>query len=80
MAASNLYAMQEALIKEKYKENIAGISKTNNVDLGVAYSMLISNFNCLKTGNIAEIKKGGGILSYIELGIDLAQLDKYRRK
>lgn len=75
-----LFSMQEALIKEKYKAAIDGISKANNVDLGVAFQMLISNYACLKAGNIKEIKPGGGIVDFIELGIDLAQLDKYRRK
>lgn len=75
-----LFSMQEALIKEKYKAAIEGIAKANNVDLGVAYEMLKSNFTCLKAGNLKEIKPGGGIVDFIELGIDLAQLDKYRRK
>ena len=72
--------MQEALIKEKYKAAIEGLSRTNNMDMGVAYDMLISNYNCLKSRNIKEIKPGGEMVDFVELGVDLAQLDKYRRK
>ena len=75
-----LFSMQEALIKEKYKAAIEGLSRTNNMDMGVAYDMLISNYNCLKSRNIKEIKPCGEMVDFVELGVDLAQLDKYRRK
>jgi len=63
----------------KYHQNIAGISRANNVDMGVAFDMLVCNAKSLKSGDLAEIKPGGGKLDYYELMNDVVELDNRRR-
>ena len=67
-------------MKEKYAENIKGISAANNVDLGVALDMLIYNYRTICIGDYTEVKRGGGIIDYAELGADIKKLDAARRK
>lgn len=80
MAICKLFELQKELMAIKYYDNVAGISKKNNVDMGVAFDMLLANYDAMCKGQYSEIKPGGGILNYAELGTDINQLDKYRRK
>jgi hypothetical protein len=50
---------------EKYKANIAGLAKANNVDMSVAADMLRSNL----AGTTQY--KGGGVLDYVQANKDL---------
>jgi hypothetical protein len=65
------------LIKEKYHDQIAGISEYNNVDLNVAYLMLIRNPINIDDG--VSVYQGAGEIDYDELRKDIAVLDSLRR-
>lgn len=40
---NKVFAEKKAELEAKYHDRVAGISKTQNVDMGVAFDMLISN-------------------------------------
>lgn len=40
---NKVFAAKKAELEAKYAARVAGISKTQNVDMGVAFDMLISN-------------------------------------
>lgn len=64
---------------EKYKVNIGGISRANNVDMGVALDMFISNVKQVVSEEITEFYKGAGLVKYDEAIKDIIELDKARR-
>lgn len=76
----NEFNAQLDFMKEKYAENIKGISAANNVDMGVAFDMLVYNYRTICMGDFTEVKRGGGIVDYAELGADIKKLDAARRK
>ena len=80
MGLNDEFKKQKDLMKEKYFENIKGISLINGVDLGVAFDMLVCNYRSVCIGDLAEVKHGGGIVDYAELGADIKKLDVARRK
>lgn len=76
----NDFNAQLDFMKRKYAENIKGISAANNVDMGVAFDMLVYNYRAICIGDFTEVKRGGGIVDYAELGADVKKLDAARRK
>lgn len=71
-----MFKQKQNELKEKYKKEIEGISKHNNVDLKVAFIMLTQNPNRINDGLPAY---EGAEINYDELRKDLAELDTYRR-
>lgn len=66
------------MMKAKYDDAICGISNFNNVDKGVAFDMLVYNYRAVCKGEFFEVKKGGGVIDYAELGADIKKLDSLR--
>lgn len=80
MGLKDNFDKQKDNMELKYAANIAGISRANNVDLGVAFDMLLANYRFVCQGNFAEVYPGGGPLDFGELGADIKLLDEARRK
>lgn len=80
MGLQDAFKEQKKVMEEKYKANIIGISNFNNVDLGVAFDMLVYNYRAVCKGEFSEVKAGGGVIDYAELGADVNKLDDARRK
>lgn len=80
MALNELFKEQQRMMELKYQAAIAGISRANNVDLGVAFDMLLANYRFVCAGDFAEVYPGGGPLDFGELGADIKKLDEARRK
>jgi len=80
MALNDIFKARKEMMEKKYAAQIAGISHYNNVDLGVAFDMLVYNYRAVCAGDFAEVKKGGGVIDYAELGADMKLLDEVRRK
>ena len=80
MALNDIFKARKEMMELKYKKNIEGISNTNNVDMGVAFDMLLTNYRYVCEGNFAEVYPGGGVIDFGELGADIKLLDEVRRK
>lgn len=80
MALDTIFKERKRMMEEKYKAAIIGISNYNGVDLGVAFDMLVYNYRAVCKGEFDEVKKGGGVIDYAELGADIKILDDVRRK
>ena len=76
MVNKEFMAKKNELIK-KYWESVVGISNENNVDIGVAFEMLLANARNRKTGY--PVYAGVGEIDYDELDKDIAGLDATRR-
>lgn len=74
------YEVKKQEMMKKYDANIKGIGTEQNVDMGVAFDMLVSNYKCAVADMAEEIKHGGGIVDFAELGKDIAELDFARSK
>ena len=74
------YEVKKEEMIVKYDANIKGLSVAQNVDMGVAFDMLVSNYKCAVADMAEEIKHGGGIVDFAELGKDIAELDAARSK
>lgn len=76
MVNKEFMAKKNELIK-KYWESVVGISNENNVDIGVAFEMLLANARNRNTEYPVYV--GAGEIDYKELDKDIAELDATRR-
>lgn len=76
MVNREFMAKKNELIK-KYWDNIVGISNENEVDIVVAFEMLLANARN-RNGNYA-LYEGVGEIDYEEFDKDVAELDATRR-
>lgn len=76
----NAFKNKQKELAEKYLENIEGLANYNNVDLGVAFDMLVSNAKQMMAGKITDYYRGGGKLDFDELIQDVQELDACRGK
>lgn len=79
MSLHDGFKKQKELMMGKYDAAICGISNFNNVDKGVAFDMLVYNYKAVCKGDYSEIKRGGGVVDFAELGADIKKLDEARR-
>jgi len=76
MVNRDFMTKKNELIK-KYYDQIAGISIHNEVDLGVAFEMLLANAR--NRGKGYSLYEGAGEIDYDALDKDIAELDVLRR-
>ena len=74
------YKAKQKELAEKYQENIEGLATYNNVDMGVAFDMLVSNAKQMIAGKVTDYYKGGGKLDFDQLIEDVLDLEASRGK
>ena len=77
MVNKEFMAKRNELIK-KYFDNISIASSDHNVDVGIAFEMLLANVRSKEAGLDAQYAVGA--VDYAELEKDIAELDALRRK